>query len=185
MLILISLLGREVANGGSPRITCPAINPALRRTWETYAQDLGCGQPYGDWRIATQPFEGGEMVWVGRSDGSPGQIFVIVGNSNAGTNWQLYIDSYVEGEPVSTDELPPPGKFTPLRGFGKLWRTVPEVRQALGWALAPERDDSGTVLQFSGRQGLSWMIHRAASDMVYILRAGSPTGQVSDVARLP
>ena len=125
------------------------------------------------------------MVWVGRADGSPGQIFVITTDPSVNLTWNVYIDSYSEGEPVGTDELPPPGKYAPLRGFGKLWRTVPDVRQALGWAISPEVGDQGTVLQFSGSQGFSWMIHRASSDMVYILRAGSPANRAVDVSRLP
>jgi hypothetical protein len=98
----------------------------------------------------------------------------------AATQWQLFPDSYVEGEPVGTDELPPPGRFSPVRGFGKLWRMIPELRANLGWASAPEQAESGAVLQFSGRGGLSWMIHRAAPNMVYILRAD---GRATDVPR--
>jgi hypothetical protein len=35
--------------------------------------------------------------------------------------------------------VPPPGLYQPIRGFGKLWRTHPEVRDRLGWATAPEQ----------------------------------------------
>ena len=33
---------------------------------------------------------------------------------------------------------PPAGLLQPDRGFGKLWREVPEVRDMLGWAVTPE-----------------------------------------------
>jgi hypothetical protein len=155
----------------------------LRRTWEVLARDLGCGQPYGDGRLAAQPFEGGAMIWVGRADGGPGQIFVLTTVPTSDLVWTMYIDTYIEGEPIGIDELPPPGKFAPVRGFGKLWRTVPTVRQALGWAVSPEVADMGTVLQFGHRQGFNWMIHRASTDMVYILRIDSPFNRAVDVPR--
>jgi hypothetical protein len=179
--ILLGLLGRDVL-AGEP---CPTISPVLRRTWQVLAHDLGCGQPYGDGRLAAQPFERGAMIWVGRADGSPGQIFVLTTVPSVDLTWSIYSDSYVEGEPIGTDELPPPGKHAPVRGFGKLWRTVPEVRSALGWALSPELADQGTVLQFSHPSGFNWMSHRASTDMVYILRAGSPVNRAVDVPRQP
>jgi hypothetical protein len=178
--ILLGLLGREVYTmergaGGS----CPVVSPTLHRTWEVYARDLGCPSAYVGVSegigIATEPFEGGAMLWLPRPDGAPAHIFVIVRSPDGSLRWQIYVDSYVEGEPGGTDELPPPGKFPPVRSFGKLWRTVPEVRASLGWGTAPEQADTGTVLQFSGRGGLSWMIHRAAPNRVYILRADGPS----------
>jgi hypothetical protein len=179
--VLLGLLGRDVL-AGPP---CPLITPNLRHTWEKLGPDLGCGQPYGDGRLAAQPFERGAMVWVGRADGGPGQIFVLTTDPSVDLTWSVYSDSYVEGEPIGTDELPPPGKFAPVRGFGKLWRMVPEVRGALGWALSPEVGDQGTVLQFSSRRGFNWMIHRESSDMVYILRFALPVNRAVDVSRQP
>jgi hypothetical protein len=179
--VLLGLLGRDVLASEA----CPTISPVLRRTWEVLARDLGCGQPYGDGRLAAQPFERGAMIWVGRADGSPGQIFVLTTVPSVSLTWTMYIDSYREGEPIGTAELPPPGKHAPVRGFGKLWRTVPEVRSALGWALSPEVADQGTVLQFSQRQGFSWIIHRTSSDRVYILRVESPLNRAVDVPRVP
>jgi hypothetical protein len=184
--VLLGLLGRDVfARNGGDTPPCATIRPALQRTWSQLAADVCCGQPYGSGLLAAQPFEGGAMIWVGRADGSPGQIFVLTNSRLVNLTWNMYTDSYSEGEPIGTDELPPPGKYAPVRGFGKLWRLVPEVRSALGWALSPEVADRGTALRFSGSQGFSWMIHRASSDMVYILRAGSPANRAVDVSRLP
>ena len=179
--ILLGLLGRDVLVSES----CPTLGSGLRRTWEVHARDLGCGQPFGDGRIAAQPFEGGTLVWVGRSDGSPGLIFMLANHPAVNVTWNVYIDSYIEGEAVGTNELPPPGKYVPVRGFGKLWRSVPEVRQALGWALSPEIGDQATVLQFGHPAGFQWMIHRHSTDMVYILRAGAPAPRAVDVSRVP
>ena len=44
-----------------------------------------------------------------------------------------------EGEPESDPAFAPPaGKQQPVRGFGKVWRQHPELREAIGWALAKE-----------------------------------------------
>jgi hypothetical protein len=178
--VLLGLLGRAVLSGEG----CPTIAAELLATWEVLARDLGCGQPFGDGRIAAQPFERGTMVWVGRADGGPGLIFVLTTIPAADLTWSSYIDTYSEGEPVGTDELPPPGKYAPVRGFGKLWRTVPELRQALGWALSPEVGDRGAVLQFGHPNGFQWIIHRRSTDMVYILRVAPPVSRAVDVSRV-
>jgi hypothetical protein len=178
--VLLGLLGRDVfAYDGAGQV-CSYVSPTLQRTLETYAPDLGCGVPYQSesTNLAFQPFERGQMIWLPRQDGGPSQIFVLTGTPSHGYSWQVFIDSYVEGEPVGTAELPPPGLYAPTRGFGKIWRTVPEVRDALGWGLEPEVGDSGVALQFSSRSGLSWMIYRASMDLVYILRANEGTATV-------
>jgi hypothetical protein len=182
--ILLGLLGRDVLSytRSNLGVRCNQHGPTFQRTWEGYARDLGCGSPYGGENvgIATQRFERGAMLWLPRGDGSPGQIFVIVDDPAQGRYWEIYIDSYVEGESES-GEQPPPGLFTPVRGFGKLWRTAPQVREALGWAVEPERGDTGSALQFSTRGGLSWMLYRSAADRIYILRAND--GSMADVPR--
>jgi hypothetical protein len=43
---------------------------------------------------------------------------------------------------------PTAGTQEPCRGFGKIWRENPAVRQALGYALAPERGIAGQTEQF-------------------------------------
>ncbi len=183
--VLLGLLGRDIfPSSGASIPPCPSIGRILQRTWTQYAFDLGCGQQYGSGQLATQPFEHGALVWVERGDGGPGQIFVIVTPVNGAPSWLMYIDTFVEGEQIGTDELAPPGKYVPVRGFGKLWRTVPEVRQSLGWATAPEQAESGMTLQFPGSQGLSWMIYRAGSEKVYILRAQPNGNSVTDIERV-
>jgi hypothetical protein len=181
--ILLGLLGRDVyaAEGGADP-ACAVVSPTLHRTWEVYGRDLGCPAAYVGVSegigIATQSFERGAMVWLPRPDDGLAHIFVIFRNQDGSMSWQVYFDSYVEGEPIGTEELPPPGLFSPVRGFGKLWRMVPEVRAGLGWGTAPEQADTGAVQQFSGRGGLSWMIHRASTNSVYILRASGPAVDV-------
>ncbi|GAB4200474.1 MAG: hypothetical protein OHK0022_21570 [Roseiflexaceae bacterium] len=64
---------------------------------------------------------------------------------------------------------PPPGLLAPKRGFGKLWRENPDLREMLGWATAPERADKATIQEFTASPGLIWL---QGSDFVYALGPG-------------
>jgi hypothetical protein len=80
---------------------------------------------------AEQPFEGGVMIWLEESDA----IIVFFDDGR----WQRFEDTWSEGEPENDPTIAPPeGRFQPIRGFGKLWRQQPDLRQALGWALGVE-----------------------------------------------
>ncbi len=80
---------------------------------------------------AEQPFENGVMIWLEASD----SILVL----HQDGRWQRFEDTWSEGEPESDPDISPPdGRFQPIRGFGKLWRQQPGVRDALGWALGVE-----------------------------------------------
>jgi hypothetical protein len=86
-------------------------------------------------QVAEQVFENGRMFWLQPT----GQIWVMIVTSEGRGNWQIYEDTYTEGDPESDPELvPPEGMEQPLRGFGKLWRDNPDLREALGWAITPE-----------------------------------------------
>ncbi|NJL95345.1 MAG: SH3 domain-containing protein [Anaerolineae bacterium] len=100
--------------------------------------------------LVEQVFEGGRAFWFEPTQ----QIWVLRGEEGeidptSGT-WQCYEDTFVEGQTERDDALDPPsGTVTesqfsnaspqqPVRGFGKVWRENPDVREALGWALIPE-----------------------------------------------
>lgn len=87
---------------------------------------------------AHQPFEGGRMVWLQPE----GTILVLYDAPAPGSDgWQLrvYEDTWGAGDAESDPDIePPPDRFQPVRGFGKVWREDPEVRDGLGWALTPE-----------------------------------------------
>ena len=85
--------------------------------------------------VAEQRFEDGWMFWL-----QPvGQLWVLtVSEENRGV-WSVYEDTFIEGQPeIDPEIVPPEGKYQPERGFGKLWRENPEVRDAIGWALDVE-----------------------------------------------
>lgn len=80
---------------------------------------------------AEQPFEGGVMIWLEATD----SIYVFYDDQR----WQRLDDTWSEELPESDPNLvPPEGRFQPIRGFGKVWREQPEIRQRLGWALGVE-----------------------------------------------
>lgn len=102
------------------------VNPAMQEAlgWAERAQPDSS-------TAADQPFEQGRMIWVGSQD----SIYVIYNDGS----WARYADNFEEGMAERDPAIfPPGGKLQPERGFGKLWREQPEVRERIGWALAPE-----------------------------------------------
>jgi hypothetical protein len=85
--------------------------------------------------IAEQVFEGGRMLWIQPTH----QIWVLVVTGDGEGNWSVYDDRFQDGDPERDPTLiSPEGMYQPERGFGKLWRETPEVRESLGWAVTPE-----------------------------------------------
>lgn len=86
-------------------------------------------------QVAEQVFEHGRMFWVQPRE----QIWVMIESGPGQGTWQVYEDTFNEGEPETDPTIiPPDGMFQPERGFGKLWRDTQAVRDALGWAVTPE-----------------------------------------------
>lgn len=90
--------------------------------------------------IAHQDFQNGYMIWI--STTTPKVVWVLIkspDNPNQG-EWRIYQDTYADGEPEVDANLTPPSAdmYQPRRGFGKLWRETPGLRDALGWATTPE-----------------------------------------------
>ncbi|PJF21708.1 MAG: hypothetical protein CUN56_09690 [Phototrophicales bacterium] len=105
---------------------------------------IGCpvGAPpvASNYAAATQNFERGAMIWT-----SQGTIYVLF---NDGT-YQQVVDTFDPAvDPESGGEIPPAGLVEPIRGFGKVWRTVSGVKDRLGWALTAETATNATVQEF-------------------------------------
>jgi hypothetical protein len=82
---------------------------------------------------AEQQFEHGVAIWV------EGELGIYILFEHGQYSWLFFQDAWQPGEPESDPALePPPGLYQPVRGFGKVWREQPGVRERLGWALAPE-----------------------------------------------
>lgn len=104
---------------------------------------------------AEQVFEHGRVMWFkeipaasSRSGEKEGpHIYVLYDDGHA----ERFEDTWTEDEADRDPNLAPPqGLYQPVRGFGKVWRNEPGVRERLGWALAPER-------AFEGAFQLGWM----------------------------
>ena len=85
------------------------------------------------------------MIWVS------GPIFVLFSDGR----YRRFDDTFAAGiDPESGGEIPPAGLLEPVRGFGKVWRSNPDVRGGLGWALAAEAGGSAAMQRFER----GWMI---------------------------
>jgi hypothetical protein len=84
------------------------------------SQEVGVSAAY-------QAFENGLMVWLG----STRVIYVLYNDGS----YELFSDTWTQGETFDIGEQPPSGRFHPQRGFGKVWTTDSSVRSRLGWAL--------------------------------------------------
>ncbi len=118
-------------------VSCPfpppgGFNPIFNSD-PNLIQQIGCPQgdpPTGlNAEAAWQEFEGGFMLWL------QGPVYVLYN----GGRFRRFEDTYdPETDPPSGGETPPTGRLEPVRGFGKVWRENPNVRQGLGWAYSGE-----------------------------------------------
>ncbi|NLX08568.1 MAG: hypothetical protein GXY36_02830 [Chloroflexi bacterium] len=87
--------------------------------------------------LVEQNFERGRMFWIEPTR----QVWVMQAapdDPNRG-DWFCYPDTFQDGEPELDPALvPPEGQFQPRRGFGKVWRETPGLREGLGWAVTEE-----------------------------------------------
>jgi len=90
---------------------------------------------------AEQVFEGGRMIWFQADN----VIYVFDDDRGRdGPPMQQFVDTWTPDEPESDPSIiPPQGLYQPIRGFGKVWRNEPGVREQLGWVLAPEQGFDG------------------------------------------
>lgn len=91
-----------------------------------------------------EPFEGGFMVWEGRT----GNIVVFYNN---GSTLNATYTVYTAAQYGSLAEVPwwenvPMNRYRPTQGMGKVWSNFAEVRNNLGWALAPEQGFMATFI---------------------------------------
>ncbi|MBA3530960.1 MAG: hypothetical protein H0T73_03420 [Ardenticatenales bacterium] len=155
----------------SPVTSCAvAIHEPFREMWQQAGVSAeNCPAADASTRAGAQElFERGRMFWVAGPEGSAeGTIYVLL---EAG-EWELYPDTWTEGQVDRTGLTPPEGMVEPQRGFGKVWREeLGGVESPLGWATEFEQGGEVTVqplldgsylLSFDGviyhlPQGQSW-----------------------------
>ncbi len=126
---------------------------------------LGCpvGGPVSI-TAAYQPFENGAMIYA---QGFPGSIYVL----SSDNHYRRFDDIWIEGvDPDNMNMTPPPNRYEPIRGFGKVWRSNPDVQAALGWAVASETGQTASLQQFDyGRA-----IYLPAQNQTYLLVVDAP-----------
>ena len=131
---------------------------------------LGC--PVGaEFQVisALQDYERGAMVYLA---GSPGTIYALDAVSG---RFNRFNDTWQSGvDPERGGETPPAGFIEPVRGFGKVWRDSPVVRQALGWAITQEAGNESRVLVFE--RGRMIYLPQRNETLVLIEDPGGATG---------
>jgi hypothetical protein len=139
----------------TPTATVPAcsITPILGfgRIWTTYAtvrDRLGCPV-----ELETNTWSG-EETFIGGYTFWRGDLRLIYALYNDGT-WESFIDTWNEGDlEWDVTIVPPAGYYQPKRGFGKVWREQPGVRDKLSWATTEERGLNGSWQAYFGGQML-------------------------------
>ena len=94
---------------------------------------------------AYEPFERGHMIW--REDTS--EIYVLYDDGD----YETHADTWQEGDPVMIPGTPPPGLYAPVRGFGNLYASQPQIRERLGWATEEEDGYTMWVETIAGGSG--------------------------------
>jgi len=102
------------------------------------------------WETATayQAFEHGAMIWSDHV-GWHEQLIIYVLYSNS--TYESFDDTFDPAVGTGgSGETPPSGLLAPTMGFGKIWYEHANVRDALGWATAPETTGIGRFQMFLG-----------------------------------
>jgi len=65
-----------------------------------------------------------------------------------GSTWSVHEDTWRPGDRITVDGPPPPGAMVPAGGFGSVWRSTPEIKSRLGWAVYEPRGSGGSIQAF-------------------------------------
>ena len=130
VLVAYNAAGNNTSNSVDVFIRCPYTYffplPPENYHWECPA---GPATPSD---AAEQYFEGGRMIWLGTEK----HIYALLNDGGL----FAYADTWTAGQPNADPGItPPPGRYTPVRGFGKVWSSDPYIRSRLGWAMGPEQ----------------------------------------------
>lgn len=182
--VMLGLLGNELRKG-TPSAECLSgqVPPELQRSLDSVTFEFQLGCPLAvqrDMPLAEQIFERGTMVWVAGTDlARQAPAIYVTRTSPLPLAHTRYPDTAAEGAPVPPPLSPPAGRYEPIRGFGKVWREQPGVREALGWAVEPERGATGVFIPFSSGGAIVWL---QSTDFVYFY---GPHGQTTAFPRHP
>jgi hypothetical protein len=138
----------------------------------TVRQQVGCPTAGAfTANLVQQPFQKGVMIWRDTRQIYVMSVAAIQQGATTDTLW-IVPDQWNESLPASDAAYTPPEGLTqPVRGFGYVWRSNQQIRDAIGWALAGEQPYQGTWQDFER----GWMM-TGADGRVYVLIPGNPTG---------
>jgi hypothetical protein len=91
--------------------------------------------------LLEQSFQGGLAIWRGDTR----EIYVL---QRDGNTWSVHPDTWRPGDRIAVDAPPPPGALVPAAGFGTVWRSTPEIKSRLGWAVYEPRGSGGSIQTF-------------------------------------
>jgi hypothetical protein len=176
--VMLGLLGNELRSGvPSAPCTGAQLPTALQQSFSyvPFRFQMGCPLTVlSDVIMAEEYFERGTMVWVASmesgGDGLPA-IYVTRTSPLPLVGWR-FTDTAAEGGTPPPPLTPPVGLYEPIRGFGKVWREQPGVREALGWATEPERAERGLLIPFTSGGALVWL---QSKNFVYVYGPGGLT----------
>lgn len=145
------------ANGGLPvRAVDPSAVPApIARLYGANQQIrdmLGEASPGS--RTVTlleQSFQGGLAILRGDTR----QIYVL---RRDGSKWSVHSEAQKSAVQSVTDGAPPAGAMLPAGGFASVWRSSPEIKSRLGWAVYEPRGSGGSIQMFE-RGLVVWTPH--------------------------
>ncbi len=126
---------------------CPAGTARLG-PWQQ--EQLGCPlSAPREMPMAWQPFERGQMFWLGERR----EIIVLYSDLEA-NRWLSFPDTWQEGQPDRDPALqPPPDREQPIRGFGRVWREeLGGPGASIGWAMRGEQGYTGRWQEFERGQ---------------------------------
>jgi hypothetical protein len=156
----------------------------------TVASQPGSGAVNETWTrtyIAQQNLQRGYMFWISTNQ----QIWVLVKADENATSgeWRAFSDTFAEGEPETDPSLTPPdltNTYQPRRGFGKIWRDTPGLREALGWGTTPEFDLSMPMGYLSTPTLSRYLITTLGQELfaLYETTPGTPGGRWEMVGRV-
>ncbi|MBI5667091.1 MAG: hypothetical protein HZC41_03715, partial [Chloroflexi bacterium] len=99
-------------------------------------------------QAAYQPYERGFMIWL--ADAGDIWVFVNAPAPNRFATYAHFSESDYARFADAPPQPPPPGRFQPINGFGRVWHnlnnylTGSTIRADLGWATAPESSYTAT-----------------------------------------
>ena len=193
--VLLGLLGRTAQDLAALQTCATPLYEPWRAAFTRvpFRGALGCPLPILEGVPASaQLFEGGRMIWIDLGHRSRRMIYVFPGDpidSAAGLEdppYAVFADTWDESQPIDSGLTPPPNHYEPQRGFGKVWREHPEIREQLGWAITLEQPGTANYQPWStGGAMLSLPYLDRPTKFVATLYAFGPDGRVAIVDPLP